>query len=73
MTKYVLVSQGIKIHETFYKEEAVSMMDESNKEWSAYCEQCARDNEPCADNEVFMCEEEVPDTLSTTNEFSEGD
>lgn len=59
MTKYILVSQGIKIYETFDKAKAEEIMNNSNKEWRHYVERCMEDMEPYADNEIFMCEEEV--------------
>lgn len=56
--QYVLVSQGIEIFRTFNKDEAEKMMNESNDEYRKYCQQCYDNNEPCADNEVFMYEED---------------
>ena len=58
MTKYILTSQGIKIHETYSKQEAEGYKERANNEWYEYCEQCADNNEPCADNEVFIYEED---------------
>ena len=58
MIKYVLLSQGIKIYETYDREEAETMADESNAEWYEYREQCAENYEPCADNEIEIVEEE---------------
>jgi hypothetical protein len=57
MTKYVLVSQGIKIFETYDKQEAEFIMNAANQDWRDYVEKCAEENEPAADNEVFMYEE----------------
>ena len=59
MTKYVLVSQGIKIYETFDKIKAEEIMNNRNKEWRRYVERCMEDMEPYTDNEIFMYEEEV--------------
>lgn len=59
MTKYVLVSQGIKIYETYNKQEAEDYIERENAEWYKYCEQCAENNEPRANNEVFLEEEEI--------------
>lgn len=59
MTKYALVSQGIKIYETFDKTKAQEIMNHSNKEWRHYVEKCMEDMEPYADNEIFIYEEEV--------------
>ena len=59
ITKYALVSQGIKIYETFNKAKAEEIMSNSNKKWRYYVERCMEDMEPYADNEIFMCEEEV--------------
>ena len=59
MTKYILVSQGIKIYETFDKAKAEEIMNNSNKKWRYYVERCMEDMEPYAYNEIFMCEEEV--------------
>ena len=57
ITKYVLVSQGIKIYETFDKTKAEEIMNNNNKEWHHYVERCMEDMEPYADNEIFMYEE----------------
>ena len=59
MTKYALVSQGIKIYETFDKTKAQEIMNNSNKEWRHYVERCMEGIEPYADNEIFIYEEEV--------------
>ena len=59
ITKYVWVSQGIKIGETFDKEEAYSYMNASNAEWREYCQACYDSGEYPADNQVFICEEAV--------------
>ena len=61
MTKYVLVSQGIKIYETFNKEEAKMIMSDENNSWR----RCFDSNYQHVDNEIFMYEEEVP---NMTNE-----
>ena len=45
MTKYVLVSQGIKIYETFDKTKAEEIMNNNNKEWCHYVERCMEDME----------------------------
>ena len=58
MTKYVLVSQGIKIYETFDKAKAEEVMNNRNKEWRYYVERCIEDMGPYADNESFISEEE---------------
>lgn len=58
MTKYILVSQGIKIFETYDKQEAERMMHEANNEWYDYKQECLDNYEPYADNEVEMFEEE---------------
>ena len=55
--EYVLVSQGIEIYRTTDKEEAETMMNESNKSWREYVERCIEEGERPADNEVFMYEE----------------
>lgn len=57
--EYVLVSQGIEIYRTTDKDEAIKMMNESNKSWRKYVERCIENWERPADNEVFMFEEEV--------------
>ena len=59
MTKYVLVSQGVKIYETFDRAKAEGVMNNGNKEWRYYVERCMEDMGPYADNEIFMCQEEV--------------
>lgn len=56
MTDYVLVSQGIEIYRTKDKNEALEIMEQGNKEWYEYCQECYDNHEPCADNEIFMCE-----------------
>ena len=56
-TKYVLVSQGIKIYETYDKKEAERIAKENNKQWRKYVERCIEEHEPYADNEVFVVEE----------------
>lgn len=56
--EYVLVSQGIEIYRTTDKDEAETMMNESNKRWREYVERCIESFEPYADNEVFMFEED---------------
>lgn len=57
MTKYVLVSQGIKIYETFDEQEAKAIMNDENNTWR----RCFDSHyEPVVDNEIFMYEEEVP-------------
>ena len=55
--EFVLVSQGIEIYRTTDKEEAETMMNESNKSWHDYVERCIKEGERPADNEVFMYEE----------------
>lgn len=59
MKKYILVSQGMKIVEFDCKEEALAIMEKSNEEYYEYTQECADNHEPCADNEIFMYEEEV--------------
>lgn len=59
MTDYVLISQGIEIYRTKDKNEALGIMEQCNKEWYEYCQECYDNHEPCADNEIFMYEEEV--------------
>ena len=59
MTKYVLVSQGVKIYETFDRAKAEEVMNNRNKEWRYYVERCMEDMESYADNEIFIYEEEV--------------
>jgi len=56
--QYVLVSQGIEIFRTNDKEFAQKIMNEQNKEYYDYYEKCADNNEPAADNEVFLYEED---------------
>ena len=59
ITKYVWVSQGIKIGETFDKEEAYAYRDHANEDWEEYVQDCLDNYEPYADNEIFVYEEEV--------------
>lgn len=58
MKQYVLVSQGIELFRTFDKQEAEEYRDRENANWYDYRERCVENFEPCADNEVFMYEEE---------------
>lgn len=58
MIKYILVSQGVKIFETYDKNEAIVMMYNGNKEWLDYKQECLDNHEPYADNEIEMFEEE---------------
>lgn len=57
MTKFVLVSQGCELFETDNFLEAFEFYKTSNEEWAEYCQCCAEEYEPCADNEVFIYEE----------------
>lgn len=61
---YVLVSQGIEIFRTKDKTEALEIMEQNNKEWYEYCQRCYDNNEPCADNEIFIYEEEIKWNIS---------
>lgn len=56
--KYILVSQGIKIYETYDEQEAISKLYEINNQWYSYKQNCIDNYESYADNEVFMHEEE---------------
>lgn len=58
MTKYILVSQGIKIYETYDKQAAERMTYEANNTWYDYKQECLDNYEPYANNEVEMFEEE---------------
>lgn len=60
--EYVLVSQGIEIYRTKDRDEAYSMMQDSNKEYYEYRQWCADNYERPADNEVFMYEETKDDS-----------
>lgn len=55
--KYILVSQGIKIYETYDKQDALSKLYKMNNKWYDYKQNCLDNYEPYADNEVFMYEE----------------
>ena len=70
-TRYVLVSQGIKIYATYNKEQAVAMVDKANESWRKYVQKCLDDHEPYADNEIFMYEEEVEEEDMTDVRFQE--
>ena len=59
MKKYVLVSQGILIFETYDKTEAEQIMNINNDEWVIHKQKCLDNKEPYADNEVLMYEEEL--------------
>lgn len=55
--EYILVSQGIEIYRTTDQEEAEKMMNESNKQWHRYVNECIENGDRPANNEVFMYEE----------------
>ena len=55
---YILVSQGIKIFETKSYLEAKEMMNIMNEDYYDYKQWCLDNNEPYADNEVFLYKEE---------------
>lgn len=57
MTKYVLVSQWVKIFETSNKAEAEKIMKEWNDKRNEYVERCMDNFEDYADNEIFLYEE----------------
>lgn len=59
MIEYVLVSQGIEIYRTKDKNEANNIMEKNNEEWNEYRQNCIDNYEPYADNEIYICEEEV--------------
>ena len=59
MIKYVLVSQGVKIFETYDKQEAVRIKDAANSRYYKYLQKCLDIGEVPADNEVFLYEEGV--------------
>ena len=59
MIDYVLVSQGIEIYRTKDKNEATNIVEQGNKEWYKYCQECYDNHESCADNEITIYEEEV--------------
>lgn len=56
--KYILVSQGIKIYETYNEQEALKMLYEMNSQWYDYKQNCLDNYEPYSDNEIFMYKEE---------------
>lgn len=56
--KYILVSQGIKIYETYDEQEAINKLYEINNQWYDYKQNCLDNYELYADNEVFIYEEE---------------
>lgn len=55
--KYVFVSQGIKIYETFDREFAYRIVNEHNEDWEEYKQQCLDNNEEYVDNEITVYEE----------------
>lgn len=59
MKQYILVSQGVELFRTFDKQEAEEYIDRENADWYDYREKCTENFEPCADNEVFMYEEDI--------------
>ena len=52
--EYVLVSQGVEIFRTYIEDEAVEYAEEANEEWREYVARCIEDDEPYADNEIFV-------------------
>ena len=62
ITKYVWVSQGIKIGETFDEGEAYAYAEDANNDYLEYRQQCLDNHEPYADNMVEVVEEEVEAT-----------
>lgn len=56
--KYILVSQGIKIYETYDEQEALKMLCKMNGQWYDYKQNYIDNYESYADNEVFMYKEE---------------
>lgn len=56
MKKYVLISQGIKINETYDKNQAEFLVQESNEKWYIYKQKCLDNNEAYVDNEVEIIE-----------------
>lgn len=65
--KYILVSQGIKIYETYDKEEALKMLCKMNGQWYNYKQNCLDNHIQYADNKVFMYEEEDNDKFRIFN------
>lgn len=59
MKKYVIVSQGIKIAEYQDKAEALAYVRMSNEDFYNYKQHCLDNGEDCADNELFLYEEEA--------------
>lgn len=59
MVKYILVSQGIKVFETYCKEEAERIKDAANIRYYKYLQKCLDTGEEPVDNEVFLYEEGV--------------
>ena len=62
ITKYVWVSQGIKIGETFDEGEAYAYAEHANNDYLEYQQQCLDNHEPYADNMIEVVEEEVEAT-----------
>lgn len=58
MVKYVLVSQGVKIYETYNRDEAAEIVSNGNNKWLDYKQECLDNHEPYADNEIEIFEEE---------------
>lgn len=61
MIKYVLVSQGVKVFETYNKEEAERIKEAANSRYYKYLQKCFDTGVESADNEVFLYEEGVND------------
>ena len=71
MTKYVLVSQGIKIAETFDQKWAEDYTNIRNKELDEYNVKCVESGDPPVDNYIHLYTEEVyPVGIELTDKFN---
>ena len=61
MVEYVLVSQGIEIHRTSNREEAIRILEES-RDTEYYLQRCADEHERPADTYIYLYEEEINET-----------
>lgn len=58
------MSQGVKLFDTESFEEALIYQIVENNDWADYCQRCADEYEPAADNEIFMYEEKDDSTIN---------
>ena len=55
--EYVLVTQGVEVLRTTDEKRAKRILEENNREWLEYVQNCLDKGEGYADNEMFLYEE----------------